>query len=114
MTGISAGSPRFIAKAARMFAITVSYLIEAGREDEALHHFSACIAASRAEDGNRSYRIYRSLEEPRRFFLLEEYDDEAAFEAHQKTEHFQTHIVNGVRPLAERRTADRCAQVQPE
>jgi quinol monooxygenase YgiN len=43
---------------------------------------------SRAEPGNRFYQAHRSPEDPRLFFLYEQYDDEAAYEAHMSSEHF--------------------------
>ncbi|MDQ6929762.1 MAG: antibiotic biosynthesis monooxygenase [Candidatus Eremiobacteraeota bacterium] len=95
-----------------MFAITVRYLIRAGHEDEAASHFRACLQPSRAEPGNRSYDIYRSLEEPRRFILVERYEDEAAFETHRSTAHFLTHIKNGIMTVMETRDAERCQALE--
>ena len=97
-----------------MFAITVTYLIVPGAQDEAAAHFRACIEPSRAEPGNRRYHIYRSLEEPRRFVLFEEYDDEAAFEAHRSTPYFVKHIKNGILNIMESRNADRCLPLDGE
>ncbi len=91
-----------------MFAITVTYVIKPGHADEASEHFRAIIAPSRAEAGNRRYHVYRPSEEPRRFYLFEEYDDEAAFESHRKTEHFLRCIKDGILTIMETRTADRC------
>lgn len=91
-----------------MFAITVTYVITPGREDEAADHFRACMHASRNERGNRRYHVYRSQDEPRRFFLFEEYDDEQAFEEHRNSPHFDSHIKNGVMKIMESRSADRC------
>ncbi len=91
-----------------MFAIAVTYLIRAGHEDEAAQHFAACLQASRSERGNRRYHVYRSNDEPRRFFLFEEYDDETAFDEHRNSAHFDRHIKNGVMNIMESRSADRC------
>ena len=43
---------------------------------------------SRAEPGNRFYQAHRSPEDPRLFFLYEQYADEAGYEAHMASEHF--------------------------
>ena len=43
---------------------------------------------SLAEPGNRFYQAHRSAESPRLFFLYEQYEDEAAYEAHMASEHF--------------------------
>lgn len=95
-----------------MFAITVTYVIHSGREDEASRHFAMCIAPSRAEPGNLHYDVYRSVEERRRFHLFEEYRDEAAFEAHRKTAHFREHISEGIMTIMESRSADRCVPLE--
>ena len=43
---------------------------------------------SRAEPGNRFYQAHRVAENPRLFFLYEQYEDEAGYEAHMASEHF--------------------------
>ena len=43
---------------------------------------------SRAEPGNRFYHAHRSPDDPRLFFLYEQYDDEPGYEAHMASEHF--------------------------
>ena len=47
---------------------------------------------ARAEPGCRCFLVSRSLDEPDVFFLYEEYDDEAAFNSHIQTEHFELMI----------------------
>ena len=91
-----------------MFAIAVTYVIAPGHEEEAADSFRACMHASRKERGNQRYHVYRSQDEPRRFFLFEEYDDEQAFEEHRNSAHFDLHIRNGVMKIMESRSADRC------
>ena len=95
-----------------MFAITVTYLIKPGHEEAAAAHFRACLGPTRAEPGNARYLIYRSQEEPRRFVLVEEYADEAAFETHRSAPYFTEHIINGIRTLMESRTADRLVPLE--
>jgi quinol monooxygenase YgiN len=43
---------------------------------------------SRAEPGNRFYQAHRDPENPRLFFLYEQYEDLAGYEAHMASEHF--------------------------
>jgi quinol monooxygenase YgiN len=43
---------------------------------------------SRAEPGNRFYQAHRDRENPRLFFLYEQYEDLAGYEAHMDSEHF--------------------------
>lgn len=89
-----------------MFAMTVTYVIQPGSETRAAEHFAACMQATLQEPGNRSYRVFQSTEKPRRFLLLEEYADEAAFETHREAPHFIEHIKNGIWTMMESRTAD--------
>ena len=91
-----------------MFAITVTYVIQAGHEEEAADHFHSCMHASRKERGNLRYHAYRSQEEPRRFMLFEEYAGEEAFEEHRQSAHFERHIKNGIMKIMESRSAERC------
>lgn len=46
---------------------------------------------------------HRSIDDPRTFFLYEQYDDEAAFKAHTETQHFQEHVLGNAVPRLERR-----------
>lgn len=46
-------------------------------------------APSRQEPGNLSYRAHVDADDPRRFVILEEYADAAAFDAHRASPHFQ-------------------------
>ncbi len=89
-----------------MICLAATYVIRAGREEEALGHLRALTAHSRAEPGCRFYRTHRSPAEPRRFFLYEQYDDQAALEAHRATPHFAEHVLNGLIPIAESRTPE--------
>jgi autoinducer 2-degrading protein len=88
-----------------MICIAVTYTIRPGREDEAAEHFRRLIPASRAEPGCRMYVVHRADDDPRTFFIYEQYDDRAAFDAHRASEHFQQHGRNGIQPLAEKRDA---------
>lgn len=61
--------------------------------------------ASRAEPGVITFEIARSADKPNEFALYEEYRDQAAIEAHAKTEHFDRLVINGIRKLAVTRNA---------
>jgi quinol monooxygenase YgiN len=45
------------------------------------------------EPGVQAFQIHQSLTEPEKFFFYEVFRDEAAFAAHQQTDHFKTLIV---------------------
>lgn len=60
-------------------------------------------AQTRAEPGNRSYDVFRSIADPSRFLILEEYEDEAAFALHRESEHFRAIVRARIVPLLEER-----------
>ena len=53
---------------------------------------------SRAEPANRFYQAHRAPDDPRLFFLYEQYDDEAGYEAHMASEHFTRLVKNEAIP----------------
>ncbi len=61
---------------------------------------------SRKEEGVIAFEVARSREKPNVFALWEAYSDEAAWDAHVATDHFKRLAVNGVRPLAQQRSAE--------
>ncbi len=52
---------------------------------------------------------HRDPENPNAFFLYEQYEDEAAYQAHAESEHFKTYAAGEMFPRRE--TADRAAWV---
>ncbi|HEY7622410.1 MAG TPA: putative quinol monooxygenase [Solirubrobacteraceae bacterium] len=61
-----------------------------GEEERAAELIGRLAPASNAEPGCIQYVPHRAVDNPRSFMLYEQYRDEAAFEAHGQTEHFQT------------------------
>jgi quinol monooxygenase YgiN len=73
-------------------------------EDEYIADLLARNAAlSRAEPGCLMFVGHRSVEDPRNFFLYEQYRDEAAFKAHTETEHFKSLVLGDAVPRLESR-----------
>lgn len=62
--------------------------------------------ASRKEDGVIGFDVVRSKDNPNVFALWEQYQDGAALDAHRAAEHFKRLVLDGVRPLAQRREAE--------
>jgi quinol monooxygenase YgiN len=58
---------------------------------------------SRAEPGNLFYQGHRSPEDPRLFYLYEQYVDAAGYEVHMESEHFQRLVVGEAIPHLESR-----------
>ena len=74
-------------------------------------HNSGC---SRKEPGNLRFDVMRQVDNPLRFALYEVYRDEAAFKAHQQTEHYARWRREIDDLLAAPRTSDKFATVAPE
>jgi quinol monooxygenase YgiN len=86
-----------------MIALAVTYIFKAGHEEEAAGYFRELIPASRLEPGCRLYVVHRAKSDPAKFFIYEQYDDEAALDAHIASPHFERYGKNGIRKIAERR-----------
>ncbi|HXX79574.1 MAG TPA: putative quinol monooxygenase [Ktedonobacteraceae bacterium] len=75
-----------------------------------LRQNSVLIAAltqhTHTEPGNLFYLVHRSPTEPRRFFLYEQYMDQAALDAHRASPHFAQYAANGLFTILEKREAE--------
>ncbi|MDB5351758.1 MAG: hypothetical protein JWN86_3005 [Planctomycetota bacterium] len=89
-----------------MICLAVTFLVKPGHEDEAMELFSKLTEATRAEPGCRMYLAHRSTDNPRKFFLYEQYDDRAALDAHRASDHFVLHAVGGLFAIIESRTPE--------
>jgi quinol monooxygenase YgiN len=72
------------------YVLTARMTAREGEEERALELLTQLAAASQQEPGNVHYIPHRAVDNPRTFLIYEQYRDEAAFEAHGQTEHFQT------------------------
>jgi quinol monooxygenase YgiN len=63
---------------------------------------------SRKETGVVAFEVARSNHSPAVFALWEEYQDQAALDAHFASDHFKRLGINGVRLLAKQRTGETC------
>jgi quinol monooxygenase YgiN len=54
---------------------------------------------SQAEPGCLRYEAFRSADDPRRFFLFEQYEDTDALSAHSASDHFRTWVQDEAIPL---------------
>jgi quinol monooxygenase YgiN len=89
-----------------MICVAVTYVIKPGHDEEAVALFSKLTAATRAEPGCRMYQVHRSHADPRRFLLYEQYEDQAALDAHRAAPHFAQYAAGGLFPLLESRTPE--------
>jgi len=63
--------------------------VKPDRREEARELLEAMAVRSRAEDGVVDYRVTTDLEEPDMFRILELYEDAAAFESHESSDHLE-------------------------
>jgi quinol monooxygenase YgiN len=76
------------------YVVSAHWRAKEGKEGRLAELIDELTAPSRAEPGNRFYQAQRAVDDPRLFYLYEQYADEAAYEAHMETEHF-TRLVKG-------------------
>jgi (4S)-4-hydroxy-5-phosphonooxypentane-2,3-dione isomerase len=87
-----------------MLVQSVHYTFSPEDAERAVTMLRALREASRAEPGVVTFEVARSHDKPNEFALYEEYKDRAALDAHAKTAHFETFVINGIRKLATART----------
>ena len=71
-----------------MVVLAVTWIAKTGRESETAAIFDKLQAESRNESGCAMYQVHKHKTDPRRFFIYEQYKDDAALEAHRTSPHF--------------------------
>ncbi len=71
-----------------MVVLAVTWMAKLGHENEVATVFGKLTEESRKEPGCALYVVHRHRTEPRRFFIYEQYKDDAALEAHRAAPHF--------------------------
>jgi quinol monooxygenase YgiN len=89
-----------------MICVAVTYVMKPGHEDEAITLFAKLTECTQAEPGCRMYLAHRSTVDPLRFFLYEQYDDQAALDAHRAAPHFEQYAKEGLFPIIESRSPE--------
>jgi quinol monooxygenase YgiN len=85
-------------------SVHFTFAPEDGDTAEAL--LRALREVSRKEEGVVGFDVARSLDKPNVFALWEEYRDRDALDGHMSTEHYQRLVLDGLRPLAQKRDAE--------
>ena len=85
------------------YVVIAEWVARDGAVAEVTDIIRSMVAPSRNEPGCLSYEPLQSVDDPRRFTLVEEYDDEDAYEAHRASEHFQSLVVGRALALLDRR-----------
>jgi quinol monooxygenase YgiN len=85
------------------YVVAAKWIAREGEEQRVAAAISKLVDPSRAEPGCLVYRTHRDLDDPRVFFLYEEYTEQAAYEAHAESDHFRRHALEEGIPLLEAR-----------
>jgi (4S)-4-hydroxy-5-phosphonooxypentane-2,3-dione isomerase len=85
-----------------MVVLAVTWMAKAGREGEVTAIFLKLTEESRKEPGCSVYQAHRHKTEPRRFFIYEQYNDDAALEAHRNAPHFLQYARKDLPKIADR------------
>src|SRR6478735_3234152 len=75
--------------APKTVVLSVNWRAQEGKEGEVADILSRLAPASRAEPGVIAFIVHRSPEDPRAFYLYEQYRDAAAMQAHFDSAHFK-------------------------
>lgn len=84
-----------------MIVLIVSYTVQAGKEEQAKAHIRSMQENTRREPGCLFYVGHQAQDNPRKFCFYEQYDDQAAFDAHRAAPYFAEHVINGLAKIAE-------------
>ena len=85
-----------------MVVLAVTWVAKTGREAEVAELFAKLTAESRKEQGCAMYIVHRHRTEPKRFFIYEQYKDDAALEAHRAAPHFLQYAKKELPRIADR------------
>jgi quinol monooxygenase YgiN len=85
------------------YVVSAIWTANEGSEAAVLDAVRELAPLSREEPGNRYYQAYQDPAEPRVFRLFEVYEDEAGYQAHMDSDHFQRLAFGTAIPLLESR-----------
>lgn len=85
------------------FVVSALWRANEGEEDRIARIIEELTPASRDEPGNLFYQGHRSPDDPRLFYLYEQYVDPDGYQAHQDSEHFQRLVIGDAIPNLESR-----------
>ena len=85
-----------------MIALAVTWMAKPGHEAECAEVFRKLTEATRTEPACLMYLVHRHKTEPGRFFIYEQYTDEAGLEAHRAAPHFLQYARGELLKIADR------------
>lgn len=85
-----------------MVVLAVTWVAKVGQEAEVAEVLAKLTAEARKEPGCVMFQVHRHRTEPRRFFIYEQYTDDAALETHRNTPHFLQYARKDLPKVADR------------
>jgi len=85
-----------------MVVLAVTWVAKVGCEAEVAEVLAKLTEEARKEPGCAMFQAHRHRTEPRRFFIYEQYKDDAALEAHRNTPHFLQYARKDLPKIADR------------
>jgi quinol monooxygenase YgiN len=98
---------------AGQIALAATWQAKAGEAEAVAEILRRMTIAVKSEPGTLLFWPHRSPSDDRVFFLYELFADDAAFAAHQQTEHFKTLVVGEALPKLERRERVQFTPLKP-
>lgn len=74
-----------------MVVVCALITVAKGKGDEYQERFKGLAAMVRKDPGTITYVLNRSTQDPDKFFVFEQYEDQEALKYHASTEHFQAY-----------------------
>ena len=75
------------------YVIAATWKAKPGEEEAVLGLLRQMAVESRREPGCMLFRVHRSLDDPGTFFLYEQFESQAALQAHSETDHFRRYVL---------------------
>lgn len=86
-----------------MYIVCARLTAKPGEEETIASAMRELVPASRAEPGCVAYFAHRDVSDAGRFMFYEQYVDEAAYKAHQATEHYRRWATGVIAPAIQER-----------
>lgn len=89
-----------------MIVLIVHTVVQPGTETQMLELVRTMEEHSRQESGCRMYAGHQSIDNPQHFCFYEQYDDEAALQAHRDAPYFKQFVTEGIGAIMVSRKAE--------
>jgi quinol monooxygenase YgiN len=89
------------------YVVCATWKAKPGEDEAILGLLGRISRASTAEPGCLQFTVHRSLDDPSTFFLYEQYESEAAFDAHAASDHVRRLVLDDAINRLESRRRER-------